>query len=86
MKCPQTGKKAIHVPTYLQKDKNGKVTKGAAGPSGRPEAYLDAPQYNTTFKITAYCRCECEDDRQIDEKTFPWDSKDHQKNLATLRK
>jgi hypothetical protein len=57
--------------------------KGCPGQGGA-YSYIDAPgasgifasKVDFKFKVTAWCRCKCEDDKKLDQKEFNWNSHD----------
>ena len=66
VKCKK--KVITHQPDY--RDAAGEAAGGC--PGFTPDSYIDIPQYNNTFRATAYCRCDCEDDRFLESRSFSW--------------
>ena len=64
--CPD-GTPVVNQPGYLDPDPGS----GYSGTPGNiPGSYVDSPTFSQTFKVEAWCRCDCEDDYLMQGETL----------------
>ena len=78
--CP-SGIIITHAPAYLDPD----TATGRHGglPGSTPGSYIDSATYEQTFKIEAWCRCNCKDDRLLETETILLHYKHNGKNTSS---
>jgi len=66
-------------PAYLDPD-----SKNIHGVDSKkhPGGSIDSPNVSRAFRVEAYCRCDCEDDRLLDTKEFIFTAHDYNPKLS----